>query len=168
MPTANHLPRLLPCTALLAAAALAAVKGPPMAPQPTLPDDRPQEQTVTLSESPGAYTLKVAGEVDDSLTRDPVGYAAYQQGWQLNRFVRLENLGETDVINPWLSLNGRPRWGTTAEIAAAAVGAYTEDRDRARAIWEFTRRQRFHATTWDAEVQDPVKTFNVTSVPTFG
>jgi hypothetical protein len=161
MHAACRLSHLLPCTALLAASALAAVKGPPMASAPALPDDRPREQTVKLTESPGVYSLSVAGEVDDRFTREPVGYAAYQQGWQLNRFVRLENRGETDVVNPWLSVNGRGRWGTTAEIAAAAVGAYTEERDRARAIWEFTRRQRFHATTWDAEVQDPVKTFNV-------
>lgn len=149
------------CAALLAGSAFAAVKGPPAALPVSLPDDRPREQAVRVAESPASYTLTVAGEVDDELTRDPVGYAAYRQGWQLNRSVRLENLGDHDVVNPWLSLNGCARWGTTAEIAAAAVGSYTEDRDRARAIWEFTRRHRFHATTWDAEVQDPVKTFSV-------
>ncbi len=161
MSVVGRLLSLLLCPALLVAVAWAAVEGPALAPPPLLPGDRPREQTVDLSASPAAYTVAVAGEVDDSLTREPVGYAAYQQGWQLNRFVRLENRGDTDVVNPWLSVDGRARWGTTAEIAAAAVGAYTEDRDRARAIWEFTRRQRFHATTWDAEVQDPVKVFNV-------
>jgi hypothetical protein len=139
----------------------AAVKGPPSKAPERLPDDRAREHVATVDRSSASYGIRVEGEVDDSLTRDPVGYAAYRQGWQLNRFVRLENVGETDLVNPWLCLNGQPTWRTLAELAAAAVGTYTEARDRARAIYEFTRRHRFHATTWDAEVQDPVKTFNV-------
>ena len=35
------------------------------------------------------------------------------------------------------------------------------DGEKARALWEFLRRNRFHATTGDFEVRDPVKMFNV-------
>lgn len=152
---------LLGGSALAACSVLAAVMGPASAAPERLPDDRDREHVATVEMTPARYDIRVEGEVDDRLTRDPVGYAAFHQGWQLNRWVRLENLGDTDLVNPWLSLNDQPCWCTTAEIAAAAVGAYTEDRDRARAVWEFARRHRFHATTWDAEVQDPVKAFNV-------
>jgi hypothetical protein len=152
---------LLSSTTLAVGTALAVVQGPPAQAPERLPDDRDREHVALADQSPAVYGISVDSEVDDSLTRDPVGYAAYCQGWQLNRFVRLENLGDEDLVNPWLSLNGRHSWRTTADIGAAAVGPYTEDRDRARAIWEFTRRHRFHATTWDVEVQAPVKVLNV-------
>lgn len=150
------------CAVVLAArTGLAVVQNPPSAAPGREPGDRDREYTAVVEASPASYEVHVEGEVDDSLTRDPVGYAAFRQGWQLNRFLRLENVGDADVVNPWVSLNGQAPWRSTAEIAAAATAGYTEDRDRARAIWEFTRRRRFHATTWDAEVQDPVKVFNV-------
>ena len=35
-----------------------------------------------------------------------------EQSWQSNRAVRMENVGQTDLINPWLS-NGRNNFRTT-------------------------------------------------------
>ena len=33
------------------------------------------------------------------------------------RRVRVENVGGTDVVNPWLLVNGKRNWRTTADIA---------------------------------------------------
>jgi len=46
-------------------------------------------------------------------------------------------------------------------VVAEATRGYTTPGDRARAIWEYQRRQRFHACTWDAECNDVLKVLNV-------
>jgi len=42
------------------------------------------------------------------------------------------------------------------------------DREKAIALWQFQTTHRFHATTNDAEVNDPVKAFNVYGYTTCG
>ena len=145
---------------ILVAPAFASDLGPPMPPPESLPGDRAQQHEETVSKSPGQYHVKLDAAVDGVMTRTPVGYKPFAQGWQPNRFARIENIGDTDVIDPWISVNGKGRWRTAAEIAAQATAGRTEPADKARAIWEFTRQHRFHATTWDAECQDAVKAFN--------
>jgi len=132
-----------------------------MKPQQCLADDRDRTAEIDIAESPHAYELRVDAAVDGVMTRMPIGYAAYEQGWQPNRFVRLENVGDTDLVNPRLVVNGKRKWHSLEDIAREAVGDYTVDRDKARAVWEFTRHHRFHATTWCAECNDAVKVFNV-------
>ena len=44
---------------------------------------------------------------------------AFFQTWESNRSVRMENLGDTDLVNPWLS-NGRNNFRSLDEIVAAA------------------------------------------------
>jgi len=106
----------------------------------------------------------MGGTMDGPSTRDPIGYAAWDQAFEPNRSVRLENVGETPVVNPWLLVNGKHRWRTVQEIIEEIVGELppnASDRERAIAIWEFEKHHRFHATTGDAECLDPVKVFNV-------
>ena len=74
------------------------------------------------------------------------------------RSVRLENTGETDVVNPWLLVNGRRNWRRAADIVGEALASYGDpavmtDAEKARAIWEFLRRNRFHAL----EDADPLR-----------
>ena len=52
--------------------------------------------------------------------RSMSGEGACEQTWQSNRAVRLENVGQADVVNPWLS-NGRNNFRTLDEIVAAAI-----------------------------------------------
>ncbi len=135
--------------------------GPAMKPRAELPDDRPREHQVTLSSSPREYQVVMDAEVDGVMARMPVGYAAYHQGWQPNRFLRLENIGQTVVVNPWITINEKRNWRTLADMARAAVRGCETEAEKARAVWEFTRHHRFHATTWDNETNDAIKVFNV-------
>jgi len=135
--------------------------GPPKAPPKSLPGDRNKEHSVIVGEGDHTYTVVMDAAVDGVMTRDPIGYQAFRQGWQPNRFVRMENIGHTDVVNPWITVNGKRNWRTLQEIADHAIEGCKTDADKARAIWEFTRHHRFHATTWDREVVDAVKVFNV-------
>ncbi len=139
----------------------AAVIGPAMAPYEDLPDDRRCEHVQMVTENKRVYTIHFRGTVDGAMTRDVVGYAAFGQGWQPNRSVLIENVGKSNVHNPRIVVNGKRNWWSLDDILAEAAAGYTAPADRARAIWEFHRRQRFHATTWDAECSDAVKVLNV-------
>jgi hypothetical protein len=104
--------------------------------------------------------------VDATNTRDPIVYAAWRQGFEPMRSLKLENMGDTDIVNPWVTVNGKRDWRSTQSIVSEALRAYGEparmtQAEKARAIWEFLRRHRFHATTGDFEVRDPVKMLNV-------
>ena len=126
--------------------------------------DLPRQHTETITSAAHEYAIDMGGTVDGPSTRDPIGYGAWGQVFEPNRFVRLENIGETPVVNPWVLVNGKHRWRTMEDIVGeimSALPAGASERERARAVWEFQRHHRFHATTGDAEVDDPVKMLNV-------
>jgi hypothetical protein len=148
-------------TSCLAATALAVVVGDSKRPYEDLPGDRPQQHVEAIGRSPHAYEIQFRGTVDGLMTRMPVGYGAFAQGWQPNRSVLIENVGQTDVLNPWIVVNGKRNWRTVADVAAEATRGHTAAADRARAIWEFRRSNRFHACTWDGECSDLLKALNV-------
>jgi hypothetical protein len=140
---------------------LGAVVGAPKQPEQDRADDRPCEHIETVANSPHSYAIEFRGTIDASMTRMPVGYSAYHQGWQPNRSVIIENVGTTVARNPQIVVNGKRNWRTVAEYLAEAMRGYTAPADRARAIWEFRRRHRFHATTWDREANDALKSLHV-------
>ena len=141
--------------------ALGAVSGDPMKPYADRDDDKPCERQEVIQGSPHNYEIDFRGTVDGTMTRDPVAYGAYVQGWQPNRSVLIENMGQTDVLNPRIVVNDRRNWATLHDVVTEATKGYTTEADRARAIWEFLRRQRFHACTWDGECNDVLKVLNV-------
>ncbi|NUQ00771.1 MAG: hypothetical protein HUU35_13050, partial [Armatimonadetes bacterium] len=145
---------------ILPGMAVAAVQGEPSAPWPTLPGDQPRE-LVRECTGPATWNVTMAGNVDGPACRDVVGYAALRRFWQPNREVSIANLGETSIANPRLVVNDSRDWQTAADIAAEATRGWSRTADRARAVYEFQRRRRFHACTWDAEVHDAAKVFNV-------
>lgn len=54
---------------------------------------------------PHRYTIIQGGTMDGRSGRSPMGCGinregAYVQTWESNRSVRMENVGETDVVNP--------------------------------------------------------------------
>jgi hypothetical protein len=130
-----------------------------------LPQDAPREHVEVVDASGRTFRVAMAGVLDGANTLGPIGYAAPVQGFEPMRSLRLENAGETDLVNPWIVVNGRRRWRTARDIVQEALETYgspQSDRERARAIWEYQRNHRFHASTCDgAENQDPVKMYNV-------
>jgi hypothetical protein len=115
------------------------------------------------------YRVTHGGTMDGTNCRSPIGggFAVWDQTWESNRTVRLENVGKTDVINPWLS-NGRNNFRSVKEIVAGALRPGMSDREKALALWRVQTTHRFHATTGDNEVNDPVKVFNVYGYTTCG
>ena len=73
--------------------------------------------------------------MDGTNCRSPIGVGmmdgpAIKQTWESNRAVRMENVGATDVVNPWLS-SGRNSFRTLGEIVASAVEPGMTDREKA-------------------------------------
>ena len=107
------------------------------------------------------YTIDVGGTVDGISTRDPVGYGPYTQAWENNIALRLENIGDQAVINPWVVIDGRGDWRSLENILEGILHEGMSEAEQARTIWEFARRHRYHRTTSDDEVKDTVKMLNV-------
>src|SRR5229473_2945485 len=115
------------------------------------PTDAPKRHVEEIVAGRRAYLIRQGGTMDGP---------AIEQTWESNRAVRLENVGETDVVNPWLS-NGRNSFRTLDEIMASAVEPGMTDREKAFALWFQEIRHRYHWAGDNAELGDPVKVFNV-------
>ncbi len=110
--------------------------------------------------------------MDGRNCRTPMGCGMAREGalyqtWESNRSVRMENVGETDVVNPWLS-NGRNNFRTAAEIADTALAPGMTDAEKAFAIWFQEIQYRHHSGGDNNELGDPVKVFNVYGYNTCG
>lgn len=115
----------------------------------------------TVSASQFSYNISMGGVVDGEMTRDPMGYWAYDQFWEPNVGIRLENIGDTAVVNPWIMRAGSVDTRSLRSIVDSIVKPGMSDAEKARRLWEYEIRTRFHATTQDDEVADAVKRINV-------
>jgi hypothetical protein len=129
------------------------------------PTDAPKCHVEEVAAGRHAYGIRQGGTMDGTNCRSPIGVGmmdgpACEQTWESNRASRLENVGETDVVNPWLS-NGRNAFRNLDEIVASAVRPGMTDREKAFALWFQEIRHRYHWAGDNAELGDPVKVFNV-------
>src|ERR1022692_1001297 len=129
------------------------------------PTDVPKNHIEQIAAGRHAYTVRQGGTMDGTICCSPVGVGmsdgpAIKQTWESNRAVRLENVGETNVINPWLS-NGRNTFRNIDEIIASAVEPGMTDCEKAHAIWLQEICHRYHDPGDNDELGDPVKVFNV-------
>ena len=133
------------------------------------PKDAARRHTQDVTTARQEYRVTHGGTMDGTNCRSPIGgsFGVWDQNWESNRAVRMENVGETDVINPWLS-NGRNDFRSLKEMVAGALRPGMTDREKAIALWRLQTTHRFHASTTDAEVNDPVKVFNVYGYTTCG
>jgi hypothetical protein len=111
------------------------------------------------------YIVVHGGTMDGTNCRSPMGCGmnregAIEQSWQSNRAVRMENVGQTDLIDPWL-FNGRNNFRNIQEVVAAAVTPGMSDGEKARALWFQQIRHRYHSSAGGDDLGDPVKVFNI-------
>jgi len=111
------------------------------------------------------YVVVHGGTVDGECCRTPMGCGINREGiidqsWQSNRAVRMENVGQTDLVNPWLS-NGRNNFRTLDEIVASAITPGMSDKEKAIALWLQHVSRRFHRGGYGGDLSDPVLVLNV-------
>jgi len=138
----------------------------------THPADIPKSRFEEITTSPHPYTVTQGGTMDGQNCRSPMGCGiaregAFLQTWESNRSVRMENVGETDVVNPWLS-NGRNTFRNVEEIVASAVASGMTEAEKAFALWFQEIQYRHHSGGDNNELLDPVKVFNIYGYNTCG
>jgi len=138
----------------------------------TDPTDAPKSHVQTITEPAQEYQVVQGGTMDGRNCRTPMGVGmnsegAFFQTWESNRSVRMENVGDTGVVNPWLS-NGRNNFRNVAEIVQSAITPDMTDAEKAFAIWFQEIQHRHHSGGDNNELGDPVKVFNVYGFNTCG
>src|SRR5262245_50757176 len=99
------------------------------------PADIPKRHVQDITESRQEYRVVQGGTMDGRNCRSPQGvWTPFEQTWESNRSVRMENIGEFDVVNPWLS-NGRNDFRSLNAIAARALEPGMTDNEKAIALW---------------------------------
>src|SRR5262245_51254219 len=108
------------------------------------PTDVSRRHVQEVTDASVGYIVVQGGTMDGGNCRSPQGvWQPFRQTWESNRSVRIENVGETDVVNPWLS-NGRNDFRSLDRIVAWAVEPGMTDGEKARALWWQEVQHRFH------------------------
>jgi hypothetical protein len=136
------------------------------------PDDVVKDHVELIAGGRHAYTIVQGGTIDGCNSRTPLSCGMMREGaceqtWESNRAVRMENVGDTNVINPWLS-NGQNDFRTLQEIVNAAVKAGMTDAEKAFALFYQEVCHRFHFGGDNNELGNPVRVFNVYGYNTCG
>ncbi len=134
----------------------------------------PHEKRVALTQQTEAFAVQMRGYVDESnaVTLGPEVYCPgpnasmppYDQVFEPNLYVVIENTGETDVVNPWLVANGQRDWWSVETMAKEAIGGRDlDEEERMMAVWQFVVDEVYDSRcgiSWFDDVSDPVKLFN--------
>ena len=132
------------------------------------PTDVPKRVVHELTAGRAPYVIVQGGTMDGRNCRSPQGvWQPFQQTWESNRLVRMENVGQTDLVNPWLS-NGSNDFRALKEIVARAVKPEMTASEKARALWWQEVQYRWHFDGDNDELLDPVKVFNIYGYNTCG
>ena len=137
----------------------------------------PKEKRLTLTRPREEFTISLGGHLDESnaVTKGPEVYCPgpnssmppYDQVFEPNVYVTIENVGETDVINPRVVVDGRRDWWSVEtiarEILEAAGGEGSTETERTMAVWKFVAEELYDqrgGLSWSDDMSDPVKLFN--------
>jgi hypothetical protein len=136
------------------------------------PGDAAKSHVQEITAPAQKYVVIQGGTMDGRNCRSPMGCGmsregAFYQTWESNRSVRMENVGDAEVVNPWLS-NGQNNFRSVKEIVAAVIVPGMSDGEKAFALWFQEVQFRHHSPGDNQEVGDPVKLFNVYGYNTCG
>jgi len=135
----------------------------------------PKERRVTLAERRETFAIDVGGFLDESntVTKGPETYCPgpnssmppYEQVFEPNLYVAIENVGETDVVNPWLVANGQRDWWSVETMCREIRGGRRlTETEKAMSIWQFVVDEVYDSRcgrAWYDDLADPVKLLNV-------
>ncbi|MDP6040663.1 MAG: transglutaminase-like domain-containing protein [Candidatus Latescibacteria bacterium] len=103
------------------------------------------QHSEVITTSDAVYEIEVGG------FRDPV-----------NETIIIENLGETPLANPRITVNGQYDWFDEETMAREATQGCESDEEKALALWDFVRGNFHHlSNAGDREIHNPVVALNV-------
>ena len=122
----------------------------------TDPTDVPKSHVQDITTAPFTYSITQGGTMDGRMcTTLPGVWEPYEQTWESNRSIRMENVGAADVINPWLKI-GSIDFFSQQTIANSVVEGLSTDREKALAIFYFYITHRYHKGNGDNGAQGDV------------
>jgi hypothetical protein len=135
----------------------------------------PKEKSAILTRRRQEFTARVGGYLDESntVTKGPEVYCPgpnrsmppYDQAFEPNLYVVVENVGETDVVNPWVVANGRRDWWSVETMVREIVGGRElTETEKAMAVYQFGVDEVYDSRvglSWYDDINDPVKLYNV-------
>ena len=122
----------------------------------TDPTDVPKSHVQDVTTSPFTYNITQGGTMDGKMcTTLPGVWEPYEQTWESNRSIRMENVGAANVINPWLKI-GPIDFFSQQTIADSVVEGLSTDREKALAIFYFYITHRYHKGNGDNGAQGDV------------
>ena len=135
----------------------------------TDPSDVPKCHVQDITASPCTYTITQGGTLDGKMcTTLPGVWEPFEQTWESNRSLRMENVGVSNVINPWLRI-GPIDFFSQQTIADSVVEGLSSDREKALAIFYFYITHRYHKGNGDNTAQgDVAQAINVFGFNTCG
>lgn len=120
------------------------------------PTDIPRTHVQEITTSPFAYTITQGGTMDGKMcTTLPGVWEPYEQTWESTRSIRMENVGASKVINPWLRI-GPIDFFSQQTIAGSVVAGLATDREKALALFYFYITHRYHKGNGDNGAQGDV------------
>ncbi len=115
---------------------------------------------LTINE-PFSFDVHVGGSVDGSMYADPPGcYFPWKQVFFNNKFISIENKGNSIVKNPWLTLDNGIDFFSADSIIKSIMPANASDSEKARLVYEFNKKHYFHEYHGTSDNIDPVKLYN--------
>jgi len=79
-----------------------------------------------------------------------------------NMEIKIENVGESLVKNPRITVNGKYDWCTLEDLAAEVTEGCTTEKEKAMAIFDFVEKQSYWwSYPKDRSSLNPVRHFNI-------
>jgi hypothetical protein len=150
--------RLVACTVLFSVACFIPLSNGALEPwaSNTDPTDVPGSHVQDVATAPFTYNVTQGGTIDGKMsTTLPGVWQPYEQTWESNRSVRMENVGAAKVINPWLKI-GPIDFFSQQTIANSVTEGLSTDREKALAIFYFYITHRYHKGNADNGAQGDV------------
>src|SRR4029079_14676218 len=99
------------------------------------PTDVAKQHVQEIADGRVEYTIVQGGTMDGRNCRSPQGvWQPFEQTWESNRSVRMENVSAAAVVNPWIS-NSRNEFRSLDRIVARAIEPGMSDQEKAMALW---------------------------------
>ena len=87
------------------------------------------------------YEITMGGTLDEFNTAGYfdtyLGFKRMKNEFQPNKYLVIENIGDTDVVNPRIVVNGRRSWFSADDILASILKPAMTDAEKAMAIYKF-------------------------------
>ncbi|MGO8787450.1 MAG: transglutaminase domain-containing protein [Terriglobia bacterium] len=103
-----------------------------------------KEYSIAIDRSESEYTINVGGTMDPE-----------------NLEITIENLGDTPVVNPRVTVNGLYDWYDAKSLAAEITRGCNTDEEKALAIWSWIRYRTYQRSPQnDDSATNPVRALN--------